>query len=170
MNDTYELRWEIAGQVQLSRTFTRLAAQLTDFRKPLRRMYEEVILPEIRAQFAAEGLPPWPKLSDAYAARKAREHGAKPKLVVSGALMASLTDRGAPGAVFRLTREQLTVGTALATPDGKWSLGRIHQEGAPRANVPERPMLRLRPEAQTRAVEIFAHWFAEEGRRLGVGT
>jgi phage gpG-like protein len=169
MPDTFQLRWEIAGQVQLSRTFTRLAATLTDFRKPLRRMYKEVILPEIKEQFEAEGAPAWPELSPAYAARKARRHPGKPKLVVSGALMGSLTQKTARGAIFNLTKEQLEVGTDLTTPDGKWSLGRIHQEGAPRASVPARPMLRLRPEAQTRAVEIFAAWFYEEGRRLGVG-
>lgn len=170
MSDNYELRWEVAGAVQLSRTFTRLGAVLRDFRRPLRRLAREVIYPEIKHQFETEGNPAWPPLSPGYARRKALKYPGRPKLVASGALRKSLVNRNATGSIYTLTKEYLEIGTSLKTPNKRWNLGLIHQLGAPRAKVPARPMLRLRPEAQTQAVVIFHEWFREQGRRLGINA
>ena len=165
MDNTYQVRWEIAGDVQLARTFVRLGVVLQDFREPLRRIADELIYPEIKHQFAAEGDTIWPAYrSAAYAAFKRRI--GKPKLVVTGALQRSLTTKRARGSVYRLTKELLEIGTQLQTPDGQWNLGLIHQKGAPRANIQARPMMRLRRSAQTKAVEIFTSWFRSEGRRI----
>ena len=166
---TYTISWEIAGEVQLSRTLTRLAIDLHDFRVPLKQVGKEVVYPEIRNQFGKEGDPGhWPRLSPGYARWKARHHIGAPMLVASGALRASLTFAGAPGAIYDLTKEQLTIGTSLQTPGGKWNLGLIHQQGAPRAHIPARPMLKRRVAAQGRAVTIFSDWFAEMGRKAEV--
>jgi len=111
MSDNYELRWEVAGTVQLSRTFTRLGAVLRDFRRPLGRLAREVIYPEIKHQFETEGNPAWPPLSPGYARRKALKYPGRPKLVASGALRKSLVNRNATGSIYTLTKEYLEIGT-----------------------------------------------------------
>lgn len=166
---TFNLNWEIAGEKQLARRFTHLALALTNFKKPLARLARDVIYPEIRHQFAGEGDPGWAALSARYKSWKQLHHPGQPKLVATGALKASLTNRKAPGAIYRLTKEELVIGTGLKTPDGKWNLGLLHQLGAENANVPARPMMRLRASAQTQAVMIFSQWLSDEGRRAEVG-
>ena len=166
---TYTISWEIAGEVQLSRTLTRLALDLHDFREPLKRVGKEVVYPEIKHQFDVEGDPTkWPALSPGYARWKARHYPGVPMLTAKGGLRRSLTYKGAPGAIYDLTKEQLAIGTSLQTPGGKWNLGLIHQLGAPRAHIPARPMLKLRVAAQGRAVAIFSDWFVEMARRAEV--
>lgn len=169
MPNYFNLDWEVAGERQIARRFAHLAIAITNFRKPLARMARDVIYPEIKNQFGSEGDPDWSALSKRYAAWKQRHHPGKPKLVITGKLRASLTGRKATGSIYQLTKEQLVIGTSLKTPDGDWNLGRIHQEGAPRASIPARPMMRLRASAQTQAVQIFADWLYQEGRRAEVG-
>lgn len=167
---SYQLRWEVAGQVQLSRTFTRLALDLRDLREPLRQVAHDVIYPEIRHQFDHDGEPAWPGLSPGYARLKARRHPGVPLLIASGALRRSLTEPDQPHAIYELTADSLTLGTSLPTPGGEWNLGLLHQLGAARANIPPRLMLRLRAAAQTQAVVIFENWFTAVARREEVGV
>jgi phage gpG-like protein len=167
---SFDLNWTIAGERQLARRFTRLAMTLSNYARPLARMARDVIYPEIRHQFQAEGDPGWDPLSAAYAAWKARKYPGKPKLQATGALLASLTNRRAKHAIYTLTKDELIIGTSLRTPDGEWNLGLLHQLGAPKAKLPARPMMRLRESAQTRAVEIFARWLWEEGQHAEVGV
>lgn len=169
MPESFNLNWEIAGERQLARRFTHLALAPTNFKKPLARMARDVIYPEIRHQFESEGNPGWAALSAHYRSWKALHYPGKPKLVATGKLKASLTNRKAAGAIYRLTKEELVIGTNLKTPDGEWNLGLIHQLGAPRASIPARPMMRLRASAQTQAVMIFSEWLYAEGRRAEVG-
>jgi phage gpG-like protein len=170
MPDTFDLNWEIAGERQLAARFTRLAVTFTDFRRPLARMARDVIIPEIRHQFESEGDPAWVALSAAYQRWKDKHYPGQPKLQRTGALRASLLNRRAAGAIYRLTKTELVIGTALQTPDGKWNLGLIHHLGADRVPIPARPIMRLRASAQTEAVIIFSRWLWEEGRAHEVGV
>ena len=165
----HEIKWSIGGVTQLRRRLHGLALSLSDFTEPLRQVGAQVIYPEIVHQFRRQGQPRWQSLQERYAARKRRKYGDKPILQATGALMASLTDPQAAGAIYELDPLKLTIGTSLTTPGGKWNLGLIHQEGAERASIPARPMLRLRPSAQTRAVGIFHRWFLGQGKEHGVG-
>lgn len=167
---SFDLNWTVAGERQLARRFTVLAMNLSNYARPLARMARDVIYPEIRHQFQSEGDPQWDALSAAYRRWKALHYPGKQILQATGALLASLTNRRAPHAIYSLTKTMLVIGTDLRTPDGDWNIGLLHQLGAPRASLPARPMLRLRASAQTRAVEIFARWLWEEGRHAEVGS
>lgn len=170
MNTALELRWEVAGEVQLARRLQHLALAVTNFRKPLARLARDVIYPEIRHQFDSEGDPDWADYqSDAYRRWKERTHEGAPKMVLTGALRKSLVSRQGDQAIYRLSQEELVVGTGLTTPDGKWNLGLIHQLGTRDGRIPARPLMRLRSAAQTRAVVIFSDWLYQEGRRAEVG-
>lgn len=160
------LHWEVAGDVQLSRALTNLGLDVQDARVPLRRMAQEVIYPATRHQFEAEGDPAWPQLSPQYAARKARIAPGAGILHLTGALEASLTDDAAAGAIYRVEKLELEVGSDLTV--GDYNLALIHYAPV-RAPVPARKMMRLGPGDQTKCVMIFRDWLAEEGRKEGVG-
>lgn len=159
----YEIRWEVVGETQLRRRLSGIALQLTDYREPLQQLADEVIYPEIRQQFEAQGNPPWPSLTSRYAARKARQYPGAGILVRTGDLKRSLTTKRARGSIYSLTEHQLVIGSRLRTPGGRWNLGLLHQKGAPRAKLPARPPLRLTPQKQFRAVEIFHRWLLARG-------
>lgn len=162
---SYELRWEIAGELQLGRRFSRLALDLRDFREPLGDM-ADLIYAENRQQFAAEGRPSWPKLSTGYQRWKDRHFPGAKIMHRTGKLERSLTDRKATGAVFRLTNDLLEVGSGLKV--GRYNLGLIHQKPVT-ARVPQRRTMVLTKTAQTQATMIFADWFDRKGREAGVG-
>jgi len=159
------IQWEVAGDVQMHHVFSNLALDLKDLRVPLRRFGDEVIYPEIRRQFAEEGSPPWPRLSAPYAAWKSR-HGGGKILHLTGALERSLTNKSALGAIYRLEKMLLEIGTDLKV--GKYNLGLIHQKPL-RPAMPERVMITLPPAAQTKGIIIFRDWIDEKLRREGVG-
>jgi len=165
----FELNWTVTGDVQLRRRFHDLAGVVDDFEAPLKRIGDEVIYPEIRHQFEAEGDPRWEDLKPDYARRKAAAVGDQPILRYTGGLEASMTDKHAPGSVYQLNSELLEIGSELTTPDGKYSLALIHQKPNEAGPLPARPMMLLRPAAQTLMVMIFHQWIASEGRRLGLG-
>ena len=162
---TIILDWQVAGDVQLRRALPRVAIQVEDMRAPLRRAGSEVIYPATRRQFAAEGDPSWPELSPAYARRKAQRAPGAKILHLTGALEHSLTDQRASGAVYRLERLLLEIGSNLMV--GSYNLALIHY--APeRAPVPARKMMRLAPDDQTHIVTIFDDWLSETLRREGI--
>jgi hypothetical protein len=159
------LTWSVGGQVQLDRQFTRLAIEVTDFEEPLRAA-GVIVYDETRAQFAAQGNPPWPTLDPVYAALKKRLFPGKTMLRVTDALMHSVTDPAAEGAIYELTKTSLTIGSDIRV--GRWNLGLIHQEGAPRARIDPRPMLRLLETAKRNIIRGFRTWFMAEAVRQGV--
>ena len=160
------IRWSVAGDVLLDRAFTRLAIDVADF-TPALRDAGDILYSEIEHQFSSEGEPAWAPLSPRYAARKARRYPGKPILQATGAMMDSLTTNSAPGSVYELTPTSLTVGSELSV--GKWCLPLIHYSSAPRANIPPRPMIRLRKGAKSRIGKAFRRHFEAEAKRQGVG-
>ena len=162
---SYELRWEIAGEVQLARAFRSLALDLRDYREPLGDL-ADLIYEENRKQFAAEGRPPWARLSAGYRRWKERHFPGRKIMNRTGALEASLTDRRSSGAIFRLTSDELEIGTKLMV--GKYNLGLIHQKPL-RSRLPQRSLMDLTKSAQNESTRIFANWFERKGREAGVG-
>jgi hypothetical protein len=166
-----QIRWTVAGDVQLSRAFTGLALELEDFREPLGLLADDVIYPAIEEQFRDQGSPSWPALMPAYAAWKRRKFPGKTILRRTDALYHSLTDRTATGAIFRLTPELLEIGTSLQVGTGrKWNLGLIHQKPGTDSNLEPRPPMRLTKAFQTKAIAVFANWIRKKGIAAGVGV
>lgn len=87
-------------------------------------------------QFLAEGKGPnrgrWAELSAKYAVAKRKKHGARPKLVATGALMSALTDSGSPNAQRAFSSRQLNFGTSEVP------YASFHQSGT--QWMPDRPL------------------------------
>lgn len=87
-----------------------------------------------RQQFGSRGLrwrTPWKELSPAYLAAKRADGWQADILVRTSTLLRSVADR--PLAVERLHPQNLRAGT-----DVEYAM--IHHKGAPRANIPRRPL------------------------------
>lgn len=83
--------------------------------------------------FALASKGPYRDLNDLYKRTKARDAGfVYPILKRSGALERSVTQKGAPGSSFKVTKKNLAIGT-------KVPYGKFHQEGT--ASLPARPFL-----------------------------
>ena len=152
------LHFSIAGVKPMQ--FNRIALDLRDFSEPLREI-GHVIHDSIRTQFRREGGvvgDKWAALKKWYAARKARRYPGKTILRATDRLMLSITSEHAQGSVFEVTPTQLTVGTDVTTPDGRWNLGLIHDKGAPRANITARPIIVVPTSARTRIRVVFRQW------------
>lgn len=95
----------------------------------------------------------WPALKPATVRERQRQGygGASPILQRTGALARSIESRYGPAFA--------EAGTSQKTPGGVWSLGAIHQFGAPKRNIPARPFLpvdaagRLQAETQQTILE-----------------
>ena len=159
------IRYSVAGEVQLDRTFTRLAIDVQDFHLPLQAS-EVVIEQQTRRQFAQQGAPAWKKLSAAYAARKARLHPGKTILRATDALYNSLVNAGSPGAIREITATQLRFGTSLEV--NGWNLGLLQQMGTKDKTLPARPMLRLTAISKSLIVNCFRDFFRSIAAKRGV--
>jgi phage gpG-like protein len=109
--------------------------------KPLFQQWASYLDSITVTAFKSESSPagvPWAALSPAYAKRKAADKKARyglKKLKYTGVLFDSLAATILPDGV--------RVGTNVSV--GKYSLGAIHQYGAPKRNIPARPFLPLDP-------------------------
>ncbi|MBC7289018.1 MAG: phage virion morphogenesis protein [Armatimonadetes bacterium] len=137
-----DVRFEVDGEAQISRRLNRMFRNVTDLRHVWPRI-AGIIREAIDYQFQQSGEPPWPPLSPKYAARKRGLVGDKPILVFTGQLRASLTEAGHPDHIERHGPLRFELGTKRTTPRGNYNLGLIHHRGAPRANIPPRPIIRL---------------------------
>jgi phage gpG-like protein len=161
----------LAGDTVIDRKLGRIAIALDDFKEPLREV-GDIIYDEIGFQFTSQGRPKWPALSSAYAARKAKKFPGKTMLIARGLLAGSLTHTApgspstAPGAVYLLTKDSITIGSDIRV--GKWNLGLIHQLGAERANIPARKLIVIRQSARTKMVIAFRDHIRKEAVAQGL--
>jgi len=167
---TATLYYAVRGVAEAHVPFENLDRRFNDFRPAFRQMVP-VIEEENRHRFEVEGDPPWKPYKkdkqghDAYRRYKLRQVGHDWLLMWSGALAASLTRSGAKGAIVRIGKLELARGTGLQVgKGGEWNLGLLHHEGAPRANLPARPIMVLREQAQLRLIEIFSDFLWQEDK------
>lgn len=80
--------------------------------KPVFTSFEPIWHEQNSRMFAVEGVPSWPRLSPAYAARKYAAVGPMPVLVYSGRLRASLVSRSSD-TVYEPTARTLRAGTKV---------------------------------------------------------
>lgn len=149
--------FELGGAVQYRRTFEGVIGDLQDFTPAfeqigttLREHWFEVFVTEGEA---AGGK--WVPLERAYEAWKAKRYPGQTILTRSGALARAMTLRGAAGNIEQISAMSAIYGASRRTPNGKWDLGLIHQEGTDDKRVPARPIVKLPQKVKSRITRIL---------------
>lgn len=141
----FEFTFEIAGEKQIQRRFSRFSDALEDMTPAFKEITKRFYAGE-RKQFATQGgwgSGGWKPLSPEYAKRKP----GRSILVVSGKLESSLTKSGASGNVEIIQRDMLILGSDLP-------YGIYHQKGT--KNMPIRKPIEL-PEAERKEWTSIIH-------------
>ena len=153
-----QLRFEIMGQVQLSRTFDRISLGVSNLRKPFGLIAKDFYHAQ-RATFDAEGAhegkQKWQKLNPRYRAWKAKKYSGAKVLVLTGVLKRAATTPSAKGSVFKLGGRRLEMGVDLMV--GGWNLAALHQFGT--SKLPAREVIRLSSAQKLRWVRIIRDYF-----------
>lgn len=154
------LSFEIEGQEQFNRSFSRFGENLKD----LRQIWPAVIV-ELRTivkeQFNGRGVGPsgqWKPLSDAYRKWKEKKFPGQPLLVRTGDTIQSLTTNTAQ-TINQSLPDSLTFGTRLNYPV-------FHQRGGKR--LPRRPIFDLSEQSKTRLVKAIQRRLVAAGASNGV--
>lgn len=133
----------VTGREQAVELVGRLAQRLEDGRPAFLRLIDRLLIFQ-RERFEGHGTR-WRKLAPA-TRRLDRQQGRDPRtLVFTGALMRSLSVRGAPGQFLEVTADQLRFGTRIY-------YARFHKQGQ---GVPKRPPAGL---TRTQRVELVDHF------------
>ena len=139
-----DLRIELPGAAAITAHIENRVANLEDLRPAFREIVT-TFRRHVQEAFDTEGgstaAGRWAALSPGYKARKEKSHPGKTILRRSDALMRSLA--GGAGSIEEIGAQEMTVGSALSTPSGRWNLGLIHQEGTDDGRVPARPIIDL---------------------------
>jgi len=154
---------DISGDVQLDRAITRFSEGVSDYRPIWPLIYGE-FQAEVKGQFETEGAQggaAWAPLSGAYSAWKVRTYPGKPILERTGDLKRSLTERDAPGAVFRPEPRQLTMGS-----DVPYAV--YHQKGT--GKMPARPEIELTEKWKREVMRNLQDYLVMRATQLGFRT
>lgn len=149
------LRFEVDGDVQLSRALDMVADELEDLSPAFERMAEDFYTTQWQVfakEGGHEGLKPWAPLSERYEAWKERHYPGRPILVLTGRLRAALTTPNARGAIKQVTADTLILGAHVPVKGG-WNLAALHQQGT--RKMPARPPLRLTEPQKKRWVKYM---------------
>ncbi|MFN3652226.1 MAG: hypothetical protein ACK47B_21825 [Armatimonadota bacterium] len=159
--------FNVAGEVQFRRELPGLVARLQDWTPAFERIAEH-FREHMAEVFASEGSAnaagKWRDLSPRYAAWKAKHYPGKTILVREGVLQRALTRRNAKGSLRRIGKNTLTVGARVRTPNGRWDLGLIHQEGSSDGRVPQRKIIAIPPSVQARWLQFLREEMSWEGK------
>jgi phage gpG-like protein len=139
----FVLKFSVAGQDQVLRTFSRWTEGLSDFSPALEDIADDFLKLE-QTQFAGEGKSGsggWKALSPDYAAWKAVNYPGAKILERDGWLRDSLTVKDAPFQIREITATQAELGTSV-------SYGIYHQMGT--RKMPARPPVELSASDQNR--------------------
>lgn len=159
----FHLRFEVAGEVQLSRALARVGDDLSNMQPAWDLIHKDFLRGE-HDTFAQEGAfggkSPWEPLSPKYKLWKESRYPGQPILVLTGKLRASLTQSGDPNHVYEATDSQVSIGTRLRTRNGRWNLGLIHQKGT--RKMSSRPPAVLTEQQKNEWVSIMHDWLWDE--------
>lgn len=161
----YQVSADARSLTQATRALDALSRSMRDLR-PLWELVSVDFWATGKARFdsknASRGAQ-WEPLGPRYGALKRYHYGDLPLLVLSGTLRRSLTQKGAPGGVQRMTPEALTIGTSveyaervqLGTTDDVWIPApfniTIHGH-------PARPIVDLQPDDESRWQRLAVEW------------
>lgn len=110
------LTFEVAGEVQLRRAFSRFGDGVTDLRAPFTGIADDFEKMSERI-FASEGSTggrgQWAPLTQAYAARKAKIAPGKSILRLTDRLWRSLTGRNSADAIRSIKKDELRLGSKV---------------------------------------------------------
>jgi len=150
----FELTFEVMGDVQLQRSFSRFTEDIKDFTPALEDIYQDFLEGE-RKQFESEGNTGsggWAPLSPAYAAWKAQNFPGAPIMVRTGLLKESLLGNN-PWSVKDIQPLGATFGTRIP-------YAAYHQTGT--RKMPARPLVQLTEDQKTRWTKIIHRWLVEK--------
>lgn len=149
------------GVEVLNRAFNRVEQHISDFRSIWPNVAREFYAIE-EDQFASEGAHgasgKWAALSPAYSKFKAIAFPGQPILRATTSLYESMTSPNAPDSIFRMTENELTVGTQR---EG----ARVHQKGG--RNLPARPIIALTESDKRRIQKAIQAGLVQFTRGLG---
>lgn len=174
-----DLHFEPSAGV-IARKLDTLGMSLKDFRTPLRRSLQQVIIPSIQMNFHKHGRPKWVPLAESTVKRK----GSYVPLQRSGALKAAMNDIS----IWTIQRQM-----ALLTdiPQSVW-YGKVHQAGygveeetftvvniatgqsethtmadVGAGGIPARPFVMIQPSDEPLIEQVFDIWLAERIAKAG---
>lgn len=153
-------KFEVAGDVQMARGFSRFAEGIKDLRPAFReieRSFREIE----KRQFQSEGRygsGGWAPLSPTYAEWKAERFPGRTILQLTGALMGSLVGKTSES-VTEIERLSLAIGTRL-----KYAIW--HQKGTPR--MPARSIIRLTEEDKRQWMKILHRFLVDQAKKAGL--
>lgn len=156
---------ESFGTTEFSRELLRVAERSDNMRPAFEALADDFYAVE-REQFDSEGArggQRWPPLSPRYAARKRVLFGPKPILEASGRLRRSLTSKGTPGNVHKVTADEIVIGSRV-------DYGKYHQSTAPRSQLRRRPPVVLTEADKVRWVKKLQRYLMTgEVEQMGFG-
>ncbi|HAF44997.1 MAG TPA: hypothetical protein DCK83_08695 [Gallionellaceae bacterium] len=154
---------EVKGLHTVLGNLIRLSRGLADRTDLFERHLEPDLYRTLSSEFQSEGSRAggWAPLSPAYAARKAQEWPGRPILQRRRVLMRTLTVKGEPGQIRRLTTESMTLGTSHKA-------ARFHQEGT--RHMPARPPIALSRVDEERWLDLTREWVLRRAREAGLAT
>src|SRR4030065_2807147 len=144
----FRLTFDVDGERQLDRSLDILARNLTDFTEIFKEIAEDFRATQKKVfanSGAFDGLRRWAPLSRPYASWKMAHYGNKPILTLTGRLRKSLTQKGAPSHIERITARTLEIGT-------DHGIGMLHQRGT--RKMPKRKVIELSDSQKRRWVNI----------------
>ena len=157
MNDLFNFKLEVLGQVQVDRTLGVLAAKVKDLRPAWEDIRHDFQAREdwvFKREGAVSGWDRWRPLNPVYAAWK-RKHGFGSKILVkTGRLKRSLVS-GSPDTIFESKPKSMVVGTRV--PYAKY-----HQLGT--SKMPKREPIRLTEPQKRFWVQIIHKFLKVSGQ------
>lgn len=144
MVDSLGLPLEVKNSEQVTKMLTNVGADMKDLKGAMTDVGEHAKKYFGGQVFASRGGvlgQPWPRLSPAYAAQKAKRYPGRPPLVRIGVMQRSFTSK--PSA--------MSVTISNDAPYFKY-----HQSSAPRAKIPRRVMIGIYTGMQTDVTNIIA--------------
>jgi len=157
----FTLTFEIAGEEQIKRSFSRFADNVSNATEPFKEISEDFKKIE-QKQFDSEGSyggQGWAKLSTNYAEWKAKNYPGAKILVQSGLMKGSLMGEN-PYYLENIQPLYMEVGTRIP-----WAI--YHQTGG--GKLPQRKIINLTEADKTRWVKIFQAWLVREENKQWAG-
>lgn len=152
----FQLRFDLDGDVQLSRYLDIMAENLSDFRplfEDISDDFRSTMSGIFSGEGAFEGNSKWAPLSPAYKEWKAKKFPGKPILQAKGNLMKSLTSIGG-NHVSHVSSDSLEIGT-------KDLKAMFHQKGT--RKMPQRKLIELTQPQKRRWTRLAHKYIFERG-------
>ena len=167
--------FQVAGGKEIQRLMSRIPETVRDLTPAWNKLADDFFDTEDR-RFEDEGAymggPKWEALSDnppgkGYKSWKEAHYPGMPILTLRGPLRASLSRRGAPGNVCRISPMSIAVGTNLAVGKSRqWCLGMLHQTGT--QHMPARPPVWMSPQQKNRITRFIRMEVTDQMNALAI--